>query len=304
MARGGRKIGTPNYNNTLLISVIEEIKPNGALQWQMVAEVYHARSGEALMRNPDDIKKHWNNVLCNKLNKPTGRTGGATDRILRCIRIQGEIMKKTDSVMMGIESDDDANYMYNGVLPADDEEEDNDDDDDEEEDNTKPTAIDNTTIACLVEASMDAAPPLPLLPNNFRPAEAVAPDGIAKATAPSTGATTGTTATVGAATSTIVGADATAITMAPGVAAGAATMAAATTGAGGRKKKPKVVNEKTKNSSNVNKERGSIRKTMDRLADALISRPACENCSKRENRFGTEKFRTCLERVFLSCLQK
>ena len=73
MARGGRKSGTPNYKNGLLITIINEIKPNGALQWQMVADIYHKRSGEVTARNPDDIKKHRNNTLCNKLNKPTGK---------------------------------------------------------------------------------------------------------------------------------------------------------------------------------------------------------------------------------------
>ena len=92
------------------------------------------------------------------------------------------------------------------VLPVDDEEKNNgDDDEEEEEDDRKLPAVDDTTIAPLVDASMDAAPPVPLLPNNFRPAEAVAPIGIAEAPAASTGATTGTaataTATVQAATS-------------------------------------------------------------------------------------------------------
>jgi hypothetical protein len=237
MARGGRKSGTPNYKNGLLISIIKEKKPNGALQWQDVAEEYHKRSGEVLMRNPDDIKKHWNNVLCNKCNKPTGRSGGITDRILHCIRIQGEIMKKTDSVMMGADSDDDVQYMYNGVNAEFCDLSDEEEEDDEEEDNRKPAAIDDTTIARLVEESTEAIPPFPPL--------------------------LGATATSGAA--------ATATTTTTTAAATAAAVGASTN----RKKKLKpAVNEKTKNSSNVNHERGSIRKTMDRLADALITRPS------------------------------
>jgi hypothetical protein len=265
MARGGRKSGTPNYKNGLLISIIKEKLPNGALQWQDVAEEYHKKSGELLMRNPDDIKKHWNNVLCNKCNKPMGRSGGITDRILHCIRIQGDIMKKTDSVMMGADSDDDVQYMYNGVnaeFDLSDEEE-----DDEEEDDRKPAAIDDTTIARLVEASTEAIPPLPPLLG------ATAGTAIASATAATTAmsvaATTATTPTTSGATATTAtsGAAATATT----AAATAATVGAATN----RKKKLKpAVNEKTKNSSNVNHERGSIRKTMDRLADALITMPS------------------------------
>ena len=189
------------------------------------------------MRNPDDIKKHWNNVLCNKCNKPTGRSGGITDRILHCIRIQGEIMKKTDSVMMGADSDDDVQYMYNGVNAEFCDLSDEEEEDDEEEDGRKPAAIDDTTIARLVEASTEAIPPIPPL--------------------------LGATATSGAA--------APATTTATSAAATAAAVGASTN----RKKKLKpAVNEKTKNSSNVNHERGSIRKTMDRLADALITRPS------------------------------
>ena len=266
MARGGRRSGIPNYRNALLISIIEEIKPTGALQWQTVAEIYQLRSGEALMRNPDDIKKHWHNTLCNKLNKPTGRTGGITDRILRCIRIQGNIMKKTDSVMMGIGSDDDTNYMYNGNNADDEDEDDKDEDEDgDDDDDRKPAAMDDVTIARLVEESMVAAPPLPLLP----PADLLLGGAPSLYTGEATAAGAAT-----AATATSVGAAA--ATATNGVVAGAATASTAATpgDTGSRKKKLKAVNEKTKNSSNVNHERGSIRKTMDRLADALITRPS------------------------------
>ena len=50
--------------------------PNGALLWQMVADQYQRESGEEEVCNADDIKKHWHNNLCNKMCKPTGRTGG------------------------------------------------------------------------------------------------------------------------------------------------------------------------------------------------------------------------------------
>ena len=152
MARGGRRSGVPNYQNVILIRIISTVKPNGALLWQLVAEQYQRETGEEELRNPDDIKRHWYTNLCNKMCKPTGRTGGNMDRILQCIRIQCAIMKKTDSVMMGIESDDDAVCMYNG----------DDDDDDEEEEDRKPAAIDNTTVSLLVEESLVAAPLPPM----------------------------------------------------------------------------------------------------------------------------------------------
>ena len=121
-------------HNCILIKIISNVKPNGALHWQVVADMYKKDSGEAEARNPDEIKKHWHNNLCNKkLNKPTGRSGTITDHILHCICIQGDIMRKTDLVIMGIDSDDDDMYNYNGVLDNEDEKEDKEEEDEEED---------------------------------------------------------------------------------------------------------------------------------------------------------------------------
>ena len=93
-------------------------------------------------------------------------------------------MKKTDSVMMGINSDDDANYMYNGAIGNDDYDDDEDEygEDNGEEYDHKKSATDDTTIARLVEASMDAAQPLPPVPTILPPAGAVAAIGAATPT--------------------------------------------------------------------------------------------------------------------------
>ena len=40
----------PNYKNDILISIIEEILPTGALMWNNVAAIYHARSCEIKAR--------------------------------------------------------------------------------------------------------------------------------------------------------------------------------------------------------------------------------------------------------------
>lgn len=61
----------------------------------------------------------------------------------QCSRIQGEIMKRTDSVMR-IQSDDDAMSMNNGALNRNEEEE---EEDVEEEGDQKPAAIDDTTVS-------------------------------------------------------------------------------------------------------------------------------------------------------------
>ncbi len=46
----------PNYKNEILISIVEEILPTGAVMWNNIAAIYHARSFEVKARDPDDIK--------------------------------------------------------------------------------------------------------------------------------------------------------------------------------------------------------------------------------------------------------
>ena len=276
MARG-RKAGAPNYQNNILIRIISNVKPNGALLWQLVADMYHKESGETEPRNPDNLKKHWNINLCNKGCKPTGRSGTINDRILHCIRIQGEILKKTDSVMMGIESDDDDDDMYtnnnNGVLNNNEEEEEEEDEVEDEEEDSKPAAIDDATVALLVEAAVDSAPPCPIM-GHATNVGAGAGTGFAAASAAAAavGAATGVVSIARAAGITAVGATNVDAAAVAGRAADVGVLTAGSTKA--KTKKAIKVNEKTKNSTNVNHERGSIRKTMDKLADALIARPA------------------------------
>ena len=84
----GRERGVPNYKNEILIRIISEMLPNGEYAWQAVAATYHVESGEALVRNSDDLKKHWVKNLCNGMKKPTGKPGTNKDRIFRCIAIK------------------------------------------------------------------------------------------------------------------------------------------------------------------------------------------------------------------------
>lgn len=94
----------PAYNSNALIEVVHELLPDGAVGWSSVATHYKEHSGESELRNPDDIKRYWIQTLCNKMNKPTGKSGDASDRILRCQRIQREILEKNSSFT--IDSDD------------------------------------------------------------------------------------------------------------------------------------------------------------------------------------------------------
>ena len=96
----GRK---PKYDEALLMSLVQEFLPDGALGWKTVAEHYHVNSGEKELRDHDDVKKYWSNTLCNKMNKPTGKTGGRT---ATCQKIQKEILEKNAAMTFSSDEDD------------------------------------------------------------------------------------------------------------------------------------------------------------------------------------------------------
>ena len=252
----GRRSGTPNYKNDILIAIIEELLPNGNLQWQTVAQRYMELSGELQLRSVDDLKKHWHFKLCNKLNKPTGRTGENGDRVLKCIRISNLITAKSDSMLLGVveSSDEEEDNGKDGDVSGEEE------DDDEDDGDKKPAAIDDATIAAVVEDSLRTAhvPPPALPPMDIR--------GVNLFGAAASGAVSaGAAAANGFAAAAI------------GSAAAAATAGAAFPGTGSaaassfKPKKVKSVNEKTKNSSNVVKDRFSIKKSIEKLTDAFCT---------------------------------
>jgi hypothetical protein len=58
--------GKLNYKVDVLIQVVEEKLPNGAQGWFEVAALYQHRSGELVLRDSDDVKRHWIEKCCNK----------------------------------------------------------------------------------------------------------------------------------------------------------------------------------------------------------------------------------------------
>lgn len=114
-----RRNGAPNYRTDVLIGIVESLKPKGAEGWKRVAVLYQQDSGETMLRDGDDIKRHWIEKLCNKFKKPTGKTGQIeSDRIFRCQTIQRGIQAEIECEIMGMKSADE-----------DSEEEDDDDSD-------------------------------------------------------------------------------------------------------------------------------------------------------------------------------
>jgi hypothetical protein len=99
-----RAKGKVNYKVATLIEVVEEKLPNGAPGWREVAALYQNRSRELILRDYEDVKRHWVEKCCNSFKNPTGDPGDPKrDMILKCQKIQGKIMAKT-AYSMGIAS--------------------------------------------------------------------------------------------------------------------------------------------------------------------------------------------------------
>jgi hypothetical protein len=97
-----RRKGARNYKNALLIRIIDQVLPNGELGWQAVATAYKEAAGEDTVQNSDNIKKHWIRNCCNGMKKPTRQPGGKNGSIHKCIGIEKLIMEKTNSRVYGL----------------------------------------------------------------------------------------------------------------------------------------------------------------------------------------------------------
>ena len=69
--------------------------------WEQVATLYKQKSGEAELRDKDDVKRHWNEKMCNKFKKPTGKDSATNDFIHLCQRVQLRVLKRCESSLMG-----------------------------------------------------------------------------------------------------------------------------------------------------------------------------------------------------------
>ena len=67
---GGRQPCRPNYQNNILIPIVENILPSGTEGWQLVALAYQKESGDVNFHCEHDLKKNWMQKLCNKMKKP------------------------------------------------------------------------------------------------------------------------------------------------------------------------------------------------------------------------------------------
>ena len=110
----GRPIGAPNYNNNILIQVVELYLPQGLEAWRAVAIAYQRESMEAVLRRGEDVRDNWNKKLCNRMMKPTGKPGVNNDRIFRCIEIERRIQDEAAAAILGAESAESAHSRDEG----------------------------------------------------------------------------------------------------------------------------------------------------------------------------------------------
>jgi hypothetical protein len=75
---GGRGRGVPNYKKDILMNIIADILPTGALAWQRVAERYRISSSENIDR--EYIKRFFIQKLCNNNKKPNREASGEIKR--------------------------------------------------------------------------------------------------------------------------------------------------------------------------------------------------------------------------------
>ena len=107
----------PHYKKQILLSIIDRRLPSGAEAWKLVALDYEKESGDATVRDYEDIKRHFNERMCNKDQKPTGKSGDDKDFILQSQRVKLKILQAHEVGTIG-----------------DNDDEENDDEDDEDED--------------------------------------------------------------------------------------------------------------------------------------------------------------------------
>ncbi len=71
-ASKGRRPGVRNYNKSVFINIVSDIKPNGEEGWKIVGQRYQASAGEETRRDTGDLKRFWAQKCCNNFKKPTG----------------------------------------------------------------------------------------------------------------------------------------------------------------------------------------------------------------------------------------
>jgi hypothetical protein len=103
-ARGGRPPGAVNYQNNVLIGIVERLLPQGLEGWREVAQEYQQESNKAVLHRGEDVRDNWVKKLCKNMKKPTGKPGDFRDRHFRCLGIECRIQDRANAAILGIDS--------------------------------------------------------------------------------------------------------------------------------------------------------------------------------------------------------
>ena len=231
--RGGRRTGVPNYQNAILIRIVERLLPNGNEGWRLVALAYKEESGEENLRSEDDLKKNWVRKLCNNMKKPTGRMGAdAKDRINQCIEIERRILDKSSSGILGGSDEDELNPSS----PS------SSDNEDGEYKQPESSEEEEEEELLATETTFTPPPPVPTLP----PMDVTdRTDGNADAADTVTDAiTNGNAVTNGNALRTSTGS--------------------------GKQPKSRWTSKTYKTKNSTNRERGSVTKSIEKIASSIV----------------------------------
>jgi len=110
---GGCTPDSPNYQNNILVPIIERILPDVAEAWQLVALAYKQDSGEEVLHLEDYCHKNWVKKLCSNFKKPTGATrSDKEDWIHCCIEIERHIQRTSNFGILGGSSADENNVCH------------------------------------------------------------------------------------------------------------------------------------------------------------------------------------------------
>ena len=63
----------PHYKRSILLSIIERRLPSGSEAWKVVCQEYKEESGEVLLRDYEDVRRHFLKSFVTKTRNPQVR---------------------------------------------------------------------------------------------------------------------------------------------------------------------------------------------------------------------------------------
>jgi hypothetical protein len=133
-----------------LLNIVEGILPSGPEQWKIVALNYQQAAKEDFLRYYDDVRRHFIDKLCKKMQRQTGlnNKSGPTPAVARAQLIHRKILVNEAAVTAGGDNEAEDMEEYEDAV---------NDDENEEEDDDKEDDFQPSTTA--IEERSSNAPP-------------------------------------------------------------------------------------------------------------------------------------------------